>query len=265
MYPYHNELHNRIDNLTTIVNAKKAVLQNLPDGTLRINKNKDHISYYCCQPKGNKNGVYLSVKEKNLAHTLAQKSYDQKVLRAAEKELRVLQHLEKGNSELSAEEIYTHLSPLRQQLVTPVYLPDDEYIQKWKSQKFTPKGFADNAPEHYTSRGERVRSKSEILIADTLTDMNIPYLYEKPLRLGSLTIHPDFTILQVSTRRTLFLEHFGMMDDPDYANAAVSRIHLYIRSGILPGDRLIQTFETKDNPLNTKLLRLQFKGLQNDS
>ena len=106
-----------------------------------------------------------------------------------------------------------------------------------------------------------MRSKSEILIADTLTDMNIPYLYEKPLTLGSVTIHPDFTILQVHTRRVLFLEHFGMMDDPDYVDTAIARIYLYIQHGVLPGDRLLLTFETKNSPLNTKLLRLQFKGL----
>ena len=76
-----------------------------------------------------------------------------------------------------------------------------------------------------------------------------------------MIIHPDFTILHVPARKTLFLEHFGMMDDPEYANAAVSRIHLYIRHGILPGDSLIMTFETKNSPLNMKLLRFQLKGL----
>ena len=261
MYPYHNELIARIDKLATLVNEKKAALQSVPDGTLRINKNKNHISYYRCHADGNKNGTYLSVKENDLVKSLAQKSYDRKILHAAEKELYLLQRLEKSNSEPCAEEIYARMSSHRQKLVTPINLPDEEYIYQWKSQLFAPKGFAENVPEHYTSRGERVRSKSEILIADTLTDMNIPYLYEKPLCLGSTIIHPDFTILQVHTRRTLFLEHFGMMDDPEYANAAVSRIHLYIRHGILPGDRLIMTFETKSSPLNMKLLKFQLKGL----
>ena len=261
MYPYHNELLARIDRLTTIINEKKKALQDVPEGTLRINKNKNHISYYRCNSGGNKNGTYLSVGENALARALAQKAYDHKTLCAAEKELHLLLRLKKGNSELSTEEIYQQMSPLRQQLVTPIELPDEEYIHQWKSQPFTPKGFAVNAPEHYTSRGERVRSKSEILIADTLTDLNIPYHYEMPLRLGSITIHPDFTILHVPARKTLFLEHFGMMDDPEYANAAVSRIHLYIRHGILPGDSLIMTFETKNSPLNMELLKFQLKGL----
>ncbi len=267
MYPYHAELSKRIEKLTAVIKEKTAALQNVPQETLRVSgsANRKQIQYYLYETDKNKNGTYLPVKEKSLIKALAQKVYDQKILRSAQRELSLLLRLQKGDSEFSIEEIYSHLSIHRQKLVTPIDLPDEEYIRLWKSQPFTPKGFDESSPEHYTSRGERVRSKSEILIADTLTELNIPYLYEKPLRLGSAIIHPDFTILQMPARRTLFLEHFGMMDDPDYAGAAVSRIHLYIRNNIFPGDRLIPTFETKSSPLNTKLLKLQFKGLAGSS
>ncbi len=263
MYPYHTELVNRINKLSKIIAEKTTALQEAPQGSLRISSSihRPQAQYYLCLSDGNTDGTYLSSKEKELITALAQKNYDIKTLHAAQRELQHLLCLQKQDSKACAEEIYSRMSQHRQKLVTPIYLPDEEFIHQWKNQKFTPKGFAENAPEHYTSRGERVRSKSEILIADTLTDLNIPYHYEMPLRLGSITIHPDFTILHVPTRKTLFAEHFGMMDDPEYANAAVSRIHLYIRHDILPGDRLIMTFETKNNPLNTKLLKLQFRGL----
>ena len=267
MYPYHTELFSRIEKLSKIITEKTAALQKAPQGTLRISSSihRPQVQYYFCHSDGNTDGTYLSTNEKKLIIALAQKNYNIKTLHAAQRELRYLLRLQKQDSEPCAEEIYSRLSIHRQQLVIPIELPDEEYIQLWKNQPFTPTGFAENTPEHYTSRGERVRSKSEILIADTLTELNIPYLYEKPLRLGSITIHPDFTILYVAARRTLFLEHFGMMDDPEYANAAVSRIHLYTRNNILPGDRLIPTFETKNSPLNTKLLKLQFKGLARSS
>lgn len=47
---------------------------------------------------------------------------------------------------------------------------------------------------HYTNRGELVRSKSEMIIANLLAQNEIPYEYEKALWLGNKRIHPDFTI-----------------------------------------------------------------------
>ena len=42
---------------------------------------------------------------------------------------------------------------------------------------------AADAPLLETSRGERVRSKSEVIIADTLDRLKIPYRYEFPHQL----------------------------------------------------------------------------------
>ena len=55
-----------------------------------------------------------------------------------------------------------------------------------------------------TEKGEYVRSKSEKIIADTLTKNNINYVYELPLRLkGYGTVKPDFTVLNKRTRHEL--------------------------------------------------------------
>ena len=40
-----------------------------------------------------------------------------------------------------------------------------------------------NRTEFYTRKGERVRSKSELIIAEELQRYQVPYLYEKPLEL----------------------------------------------------------------------------------
>ena len=119
------------------------------------------------------------------------------------------------------------------------------------------KGFTEDAPEFYTAKGEQVRSKSEILIADTLYRKNIPYCYERPLEFpGAGRIHPDFTILRRSDRKEVYWEHLGMMDDPEYAANALMRIDLYERNGIFPGDRLILTHETGRQPLRTRLIEV---------
>ena len=60
-----------------------------------------------------------------------------------------------------------------------------------------------------------MRSKSEAMIAMSLYVQKIPYRYECELKLGSITLFPDFTIRHPETGEIFYWEHFGMMDKPD--------------------------------------------------
>ena len=101
-------------------------------------------------------------------------------------------------------------------------------------------------------KGERVRSKSEKIIADALEREDIPYRYEYPVCLsGDLYIYPDFMVLNKRTRKEYFLEHFGMMDNPEYAEKMIRKIEEFEKNGIFPGEKLLMTFETRNRPLNT--------------
>ena len=131
-------------------------------------------------------------------------------------------------------------------------LSNKDFSSKWLSVEYHHKPFDPSAPVLQTTTGHRVRSKSELIIADTLTRLEIPYRYEFPIRLKNYTAHPDFYCLNLRTRREFAWEHFGMMDDPTYAQNAVSKIHDYQKSSYFPGKNLITTFETKNTPLSTK-------------
>lgn len=79
-----------------------------------------------------------------------------------------------------------------------------------------------------TEKGEAVRSKSEKIIADKLYMKEIPYVYEQPLYLkGYGYVVPDFKILNVRTKKEYYLEHFGMMDDYEYAKNAIKKIECF--------------------------------------
>lgn len=106
-----------------------------------------------------------------------------------------------------------------------------------------------------------MRSKSEVIIADTLFRHNIPYRYEFPITLkrsnsddirrdfgSSITLYPDFLCLNTRTRTEFYWEHFGLMDDPAYSNNAAGKLRLYTENGILAGRNLIITMETQTEP-----------------
>ena len=66
-------------------------------------------------------------------------------------------------------------------------------------------------PEHLkysTEKGELVRSKSELLIADMYYSLGIPYKYEAGVKLrGGIVRYPDFTLLRVRDRKEFYHEH----------------------------------------------------------
>lgn len=134
-------------------------------------------------------------------------------------------------------------------LIKPYEISDDEYVKQWENISYEGKPFEPNLPEIYSEQGERVRSKSEKMIADKLNMLGIPYRYEYPVRLqGCGTVYPDFLFLNRATRKEYIYEHFGMMDNPDYANNTIKKINLYAKNGYVLGKNLLVSWETSHAP-----------------
>lgn len=87
---------------------------------------------------------------------------------------------------------------------------------------------------HRTLRGEMVRSKSELIIADRLHTHEIEYIYEQPLALGGQTRFPDFTIDDAESGVTYYWEHCGLLGDPEYRARWERKLAWYRDNGILP-------------------------------
>lgn len=243
--------------LAQLKNKKEEELRTAPDGTLRICCNGDRIQYYQRTDPKDTNGSYLREEDYDRARRLAQKDYDQKILQAVEKEQKVIQRFLRDYPDKNVEQVYESLHRERQKLVEPILEPEEKYIQRWEAVQYEGKGFEKNVPEFYTEKGERVRSKSELIIADLLYKEGVPYRYEYPLYLNGLgRIYPDFTVLNTKERKELHWEHLGMMDDAEYAENALRRIAVYEKNGIFPGENLILTHETRKNPLDQKIIKM---------
>lgn len=237
--------------LESIMRETKARLNKAPKGSLRLSTSHNHIQYYCCTDK-KKSGDYISKENKALAQQLAQKSYDEKVLRLAEKRYSQIQRLVIDYADDELENIYLKEHPQRRELICPVEQPWEQRVNEWKSKEYKGKDFVEGTPIILTEKGERVRSKSEKIMADFFHRKGIAYKYECPLYLkGMGTIYPDFTLLSKKTGAEIYWEHNGKCDDPAYAKDMVRKINTYESNGIFPGERLILTYETEQTILNT--------------
>jgi hypothetical protein len=98
---------------------------------------------------------------------------------------------------------------------------------------------------HRTSRGELVRSKSELVIANHLHTLGLPYTYERPLD-GSAApgrLRPDFSF--VDDAGDVFIwEHLGMLNRDDYAKSWAWKQQWYSTNGFTEGQNLFTTSET---------------------
>jgi len=236
--------------LKDIIDNATACMNHLPAGQVEVKRNNKSLQFYYKEDSGVKNGVYMPVSKRDTAYGIIQRRYLERVKRQAEIQMHVLDKmLEKYDPEV-LKKAFLSESPARQGIINPIVMPDQMYAELWQQIRYERKGFADDAPVHYTEKNERVRSKSEVIIANALLHAGIPYHYEKPLKIDGQIIRPDFTILRLTDRKVMYWEHLGKMDDRDYANDAIWRIREYEKIGIYPGDNLIITAETYKMQLN---------------
>lgn len=237
--------------LENVMKEVKVRLETAPQGRLRLSKSHNHVQYYRCVAE-NKSGDYISKDNSVMAQQLAQKSYDEKVFRLAEKRVSQIRRITKDYTDDELEKIYLKEHIERQKLIEPIEPIWEQKISEWLSAEYKGKGFQEGTPVILTEKGERVRSKSEKIMADYFFRHRIEYKYECPLYLkGFGTIYPDFTFLSKESEKEIYWEHQGKVDDPNYARNMVRKINAYENNGIFQGERLILTYETEQTILNT--------------
>lgn len=88
---------------------------------------------------------------------------------------------------------------------------------------------------HRSERGDLMRSKSEVLIADKLYTRGVAYAYEAPLPFSDgVDRYPDFSFAHEITGVNYYWEHLGMLDDEVYRARWERKLAAYRKSEILP-------------------------------
>ena len=197
--------------LQDIIRKAKEGEETFPEGYLRISSDKGHVRFYHCVE--DRLGKYIQ---------LAQKTYQEAVIHIATGRLKQISRLLADYADDEIEQIYLSSHAERQALITPLEPTTDKLIYDFQNETYKGKEFQEGVPVILTEKGERVRSKSEKILAD--------YFF----------------------RKEIYWEHEGRMDDPVYARNAVKKIYGYEQNGLFEGERLILTYETEETVINTK-------------
>ena len=252
----------RAEVLKKAVKIAEKEARKFPEGRLRVSNSGARLRYYKMDEFGETSGKYIPAENRELARTLAQKEYNSQFIRMAKAEIRRVEIFIERELQKGANLSYEKLSKSRKALVEPYILTDEMYARMWQDEYGGGNGLFPEDKRFATKRGEKVRSKSEAILADMFYDFGIPYHYEKPLVLSSgRTKYPDFTLLNIETREEIYWEHLGMLDDYDYRVDNLKKLNEYRENGVFSPKNLIVTCEIPEVPLDISGIRAMVKDL----
>lgn len=250
-----NDINNRISYLESSKLKLENILEKLPEGNLLVSpgNTRNSFRYYNRKSPKDKCGEYLTKKDTKLKTKLATKKYIKIALKNISYEIKILNRVQKMKLSDSLVDTYKELNPGIKKLIEPIAVDDETFVKNWLDIPYEGLGFSENdKTEYFSNRGERMRSKSEVAIANYLIDNGIPYKYECPIiRANGEKFYPDFTILDVKRRRIVYWEHFGRMGDMSYVSKNIWKLDEYKKMGINIGINLYISFESEFAPMGS--------------
>ena len=239
----------RMEQLEKIKKGLEKRLQGVQIRKVECKKIRGHYRYYLDQK-------YVGKQEITALKRLVEEEYYAKLLPEIEKQIANLRKALRNIDEFNLEKIYNDMHAGKRKLIMTGILSREEKIRRFAEEIYEGKPIEDDRTEIYTNKGERVRSKSEKIIADHFERRGILYRYEKPVYLmvdGQMKpFYPDFTVMNKRTAKIFYVEHFGMMDDSVYYNGTLRKLDIYEKNDILIGRDLLMFHETGKRALDMK-------------
>ncbi len=227
-------------------------LQYLPNGRLTRTK-KNGESYYYKVLNGKR--TYLGKGNSEEVLDLQEKRFLEESLK------RIRKNLAAGNAFLKKYQNIDEGSILKEtpQAYQPIvgaafFAGGKKNLDRWEKEPYQRSTAYPERLIHRTMRGDLVRSKSEVIIANTLFSKGIPYRYEELIQVGDYTVAADFHVAVKSRSRKRLWEHFGMIGDADYLEKCMLKIQTYIENGFLPWEDVIFTFDTKRGSIDAQTI-----------
>ena len=106
--------------------------------------------------------------------------------------------------------------------------------------------------------GLEMRSKSEVIIYGILKGYGLVIKYDVELKLRNdagqiVTVSPDFVIL-CDDGSLIIIEHLGLLNNPEYFENALKKIHLYLLNGYRLNENLYLTADYAQGKINAQAI-----------
>lgn len=239
----------------SIIAKLKESLQKLPDERICSRKRNGAYAYYLRIKKddGKWHEKYLSVKDTEYIKKCCEAAYYRKLIPVLQREMRTLQSFMRYYKPAGKHDVWTKLPDGYKKLTSQIFRDKKEICKAWEYGEFNANPMQITNARYVSKKGEVMRSRIELIVADMLYDLGISYRYECRLDLASGYVFPDFTIMHPESLELYYIEIFGMMDDPKYESDAFRKIAKYAASDVY--SHLLMFFDHKDAPISPACIR----------
>lgn len=237
-------------------------LNNMPEGALLITDQGGTVNYMMIKPDDSgeirKYKRTVITRNSGLIAQLARKKYLKIYIKELEAQIKNLERFIKSYRELIPENILKKLPEPYQKIPRELFFPQKKADEEWALQEYEQNRTKPLEKKHITSRGLRVRSKSELLIAEKLYAYNIPFRYEPMLYYKQYALSPDFQFRINNEYK--YLEHCGMMMNPQYREHNKWKLEIYEKMGIVPWKNLIITYDNIDGNIDMRIIEAEIRN-----
>lgn len=226
-------------------------------GKRKVNGKDFYYHQFCDNNKIVRKGISKqSGSNQCLLKSLKRKHFLQKSIQNIENALKALSKFRNNFDEYNRMEICEKLSISYEEIaIKRINELIDVEMLDWDCEEFEQSNLFPENLRHISMNGTKVRSKSELLIADKLDFLNIPYRYEAALLIGDTKYYPDFTIFSPTEKKIIFWEHFGLTNEDDYLRSMYKKLIVYRDKGITTWDNLITTYDSNNGEINSRTIQ----------
>ncbi|MGN0733384.1 MAG: hypothetical protein ACI4LC_04315 [Emergencia sp.] len=225
-----------------MLSRAREELKNAPAGRMKSKVRKHRISFYHAI-----NGKEINITgDTKTIHSLLMKYVNRTIVRTASLNLSAMDKLIKNYCANDYASILEMLPVSYSRANTSIFRSATATQNKFL--------YSPDTHIHETVAGIFVRSKSEVIIANTLTNYGIPFSYE--YRFPVLTkegkkIYPDFKIV-CADGLIIIWEHWGLLDQIDYCISQAYKLNAYNNQGYVLGQNLIITADDNHGGCNAQ-------------
>lgn len=249
-------MHTQANRMQQRLNQELEILQNelenLPEGSLYIFKNRKYITFYM-RRNGKRRGIS---KDKDLIYALARRQYITLLIRLIRDYLDDPYHEHDDflfHSFISEFDILFRKYEQANLDIDRIVMTRNQFI--WNTNRESQKETFKEDLIYPTTGRIFMRTKSEQSVGNLLERLHIPYRYETKIIIHGIAYHPDFLIM-LPSGRLIIIEHAGRMDLEKYNYDLLHRLQDYADAGLLIGRDVFFTFEhdTRDDIILKEIL-----------
>lgn len=240
-----------------LIEKNTQLLAGSPKGFLDVRKRRTQSSYYWTFYEGhgaNRRQKQINInKDTNMIVQLTDKMISSFIVENGISNLPLLEQLATQFKDMSQESILQQCAPKYQEACK---LRVKKQLEKSMIASYNKCLYNPKYHKHVTDYGERVRSKSEQLLANSLYAYGIPFHYEEEFlsKVGRFgRIYPDFTIF-LPRNRYIIWEHLGLLSNEEYCISNARKLNIYQLNGFTLGENLILTMDDNKGNFSSSII-----------